>query len=857
MYCFAIENSTWIYILLLSAALVLSLCLFVTAMIILVIYFYKKHKRPSLPLLPLDPAEAVIPSPTICQVKYEEQSGTGAIYGCEYPDGTFRTLFITSFLEIPNKNEITDVCLVFEDKTIQYLTPDWIKWLWTSPVDKFNVTVIEFSPTALKILSRTKYERLTSDVPVENEDVSVIQYIKESLNFPHGTINKVIGEVIEYSLDTEELSCGFPLLNEQLKVVGIHVNSNKLEERVVLTAIKIGSILDAFKTFITERLGGRTENELRLEKIAQIPKNEFHLIGSGGFGKVYKIKESNSTETFIAVKVVSALGNVDEYKSQVAALQKEYRVVTTLGNHPRIIQFFAIVSDERNYEIMIVMEYMEGGSLADKLQNQQPLSENSVLKYLTQIVEGVSFLHRKEIFHNDIKPANILFNAEDNLKISDFGIAVGSQLQTNSDESATSSHFQGDFHYMSPERLKGADRSAANEGNDKWSVGAIFVHMILGQPLNHLDTITQLKNNISQYKIFINGNPLNNYLQTLNDSDFKKKVISRTLCEEPNRANGQQLLRILFPHSKRLPAEALMSYNSARYHNINIIGMSYNSARDELFLADFKNDVVRAMCVRDAGDLRDVYRATHVYSVSHMSDSDTLLVCSGEEGPDENYANWLVALSRNGSEWREAHRVKTYDDGDMCCALSDSRVLIGQRKSTYMELFRVKSTWFRGKRIARVHRIMVPEQYKCFSATSGSDTRVAMSYEDQSVRVHLLLGDQLEELARIQLKYPSLLLWLADRLLVADFDREKQSSAVIELEVSDTRLERRRELIATSENIHLTSLCAVNDGLAIFDQSRDIVQCSFDEKLVLNRPARLAINSTKASDTLLPSSTVL
>ena len=72
-----------------------------------------------------------------------------------------------------------------------------------------------------------------------------------------------------------------------------------------------------------------------------------------------------------------------------------------------------------------------------------------------------------------------------------------------------------------------------------------------------------------------------------------------------------------------------------------ICGMSYNSARDELFLADNDNKVVRAMRVRDnAGDLRDVYRATlhdkspFVWSVCHMSDSDTLLVCSGEFGPD-------------------------------------------------------------------------------------------------------------------------------------------------------------------------------------------------------------------------------
>ena len=118
---------------------------------------------------------------------------------------------------------------------------------------------------------------------------------------------------------------------------------------------------------------------------------------------------------------------------------------------------------------------MECGSLADKLREQNPRHENSVLKYLTQILEGVCFLHLKYIFHSDIKPANILFTAGhvlvyggrgalgttvvdflknknyvscsyifSYLKISDFGITVESQLQTKA--SATSSHFQGDFH---------------------------------------------------------------------------------------------------------------------------------------------------------------------------------------------------------------------------------------------------------------------------------------------------------------------------------------------------------------------------------------------------------------------------
>ena len=269
-----------------------------------------------------------------------------------------------------------------------------------------------------------------------------------------------------------------------------------------------------------------------------------------------------------------------------------------------------------------------------------------------------------------------------------------------------------------------------------------------------------------------------------------------------------------------------------------IVGMSYNSTRDELFLVDDRKKVVRAMRVRDnAGDLRDVYRAPddkspRVFSVCHMSDSDTLLMCSDKEGPDEKYG--LVALSRNGSEWREAQRVQTDGWRNISCALSDSRVLIGQEISTKMELFHVES----GPRIARVHRIHVPEEYYWFSATCGSDTLVAMCYPtisekkkmhnmDNSVRVHRLRGDRLEELARIQLKQPHDLLLLADRLFVADFDEKKNSHAVIELEVRDTRLERRRKLIATSEKIIVSRWCKINDGLAIIEEnSKDILHYS-------------------------------
>ena len=766
------------------------------------------------------------PQSTICKVIYKEQSGTGALYGYEFPEQTWRTLLIAcnQVLRISEVEELVGLRLLFIDETIGNvdMTPDWVKWLWTSPRDQLNTTVIEFSPTALTVLSRMQYARLLSSTPEKNANVTLYHHYGGDVS---GNIVDVIGDFIQYTIGPE-IRLGSPLLNEDRDVVGIHVglwDSSNKSAQTTCKAINVRSILTEYTKYVLKMLNGRTENEWWLEKLKLIPLDEYKHIGGGGYGQVYKINLKREL-TELAVKIVQ-----DNNTSQVLALEKEYAMVTSLDNHPRIVQFFGFVRDVSKVRIMIVMEYLEGGSLADRLKDQKPVSKYLVPKYLQQILEGVDFLHQRKIYHSDIKPANILFNKKDDVKLCDFGISVGVDWQTES--SATTYRVKGDFHYMSPERLNNASRSAAN---DIWSIGATFVEMISGQPLNHKENLPQFIINVAKYNIVINGMSYNKFLKTLSDDDFMRKIISRTLCKE-NRANCAELLSIVDRENliinpplklvRRLPMQTLIR---AGDKNPNISGMSYNSARDELFLTDYKNRMVRAMRVHDAGGLRDVYRAPHdtkpyMWSVCHMSDSDTLLVCSCEK-----WSYCLVALSRNGSEWREAQRVETDGDGLNSCALSDSRVLIGYFSvwlfSQYMELFRVES----GPRIAFVHRINVPEKYCWFSATCGSDTLVAMSYNDNSVRVHRLRGDRLEELARIQLKCPEVLLWLADRLLVADYDEKTKSDAVIEFEVSDKRLERRRELIATRDSIRVNSLCAVNDGLAIFNGKKsDILHYSF------------------------------
>ena len=260
--------------------------------------------------------------------------------------------------------------------------------------------------------------------------------------------------------------------------------------------------------------------------------------------------------------------------------------------------------------------------------------------------------------------------------------------------------------------------------------------------------------------------------------------------------------------------------------------MTCNSKADELFIADFGNHVVRSMRVREnAGDMRDVYGGSahdsesHICSVCHMRDSDTLLVCSREcrrWWPFEpSFSDWLVALNRRGGdgEWRETQRVKTAQLATLSCELSDARVLLGADGSAYLELFRMQTArglFTSGPRIAHEHFIRVSETYRCVSATCiGIDTLVAISYVDQSVRVHRLVGDELEEITRVRLERPHLIVWIATRLLVSTSD----SKGVVELEVMGTQLEHRGQLIAETSNFRVDSWCVLDYGLVVYNSS--------------------------------------
>ena len=163
-------------------------------------------------------------------------------------------------------------------------------------------------------------------------------------------------------------------------------------------------------------------------------------LGEGGFGAVFKAFDPD-LEVYRAIKVPTLQG--EEAQEQL----KEARIQVKI-NHPNIVQVHSV--DQFDGKWAIVMEYVEGGSLRDRMKPHKPLPVDDALRYTIGIASGLKEAHDKNILHHDIKPENILFDTKGVPKVADFGIA---RIVQSSGQDM--SRVMGTVSYMAPEQLEG------------------------------------------------------------------------------------------------------------------------------------------------------------------------------------------------------------------------------------------------------------------------------------------------------------------------------------------------------------------------------------------------------------------
>jgi eukaryotic-like serine/threonine-protein kinase len=189
-------------------------------------------------------------------------------------------------------------------------------------------------------------------------------------------------------------------------------------------------------------------------------------IGSGGHGKVYRAFDT-ILERLVAVKIMRK-----ELENDAAALAdfiREARACASL-NHTNIVQIYAF--DEFEGQRYLVMELADRGSLDMRIEKQQRLTELEVLDIGIKIASALDMALKHNLLHRDIKPGNILFNADHEPKLVDFGLARSVEAEP---ESAMVT--EGTPYYVAPEKIK---RERETFLSDMYSLGCTLYHALTG-----------------------------------------------------------------------------------------------------------------------------------------------------------------------------------------------------------------------------------------------------------------------------------------------------------------------------------------------------------------------------------------
>ncbi|XP_058076210.1 CBL-interacting serine/threonine-protein kinase 1 [Magnolia sinica] len=192
-------------------------------------------------------------------------------------------------------------------------------------------------------------------------------------------------------------------------------------------------------------------------------------LGEGNFGKVKFARDIESGQGF-AVKILE--------KKRILELKIDDQIKREIGTlkllkHPNVVRLYEVIASKT--KIYMILEYVTGGELFDRIAQRRWLPEDEGRKVFQQLIDAVSYCHNKGVFHRDLKPENVLVDAKGNIKISDFGL------------SALPQHFRvdgllhttcGSPNYVAPEVI--ANRGYDGATADLWSCGVILYVALTG-----------------------------------------------------------------------------------------------------------------------------------------------------------------------------------------------------------------------------------------------------------------------------------------------------------------------------------------------------------------------------------------
>ncbi|MGI8606255.1 MAG: protein kinase domain-containing protein [Gaiellaceae bacterium] len=202
-------------------------------------------------------------------------------------------------------------------------------------------------------------------------------------------------------------------------------------------------------------------------------------LGHGGMATVY-LAHDRELDRPVAIKVLGAPLALDA--EFVGRFRREATTVARLS-HPNIVQIFDLGEEENR--LYIVMEYVEGESLAALLARKQRLAPERAVELGLQACLALQLAHSEGVVHRDVKPANLLLRGDGTLKVADFGIARSDQATAYTQAGTV----LGTASYLAPEQAVGEPVTGRA---DLYSLGVVLYELLAGEPPRRIESLAQL-----------------------------------------------------------------------------------------------------------------------------------------------------------------------------------------------------------------------------------------------------------------------------------------------------------------------------------------------------------------------------
>ena len=197
------------------------------------------------------------------------------------------------------------------------------------------------------------------------------------------------------------------------------------------------------------------------------------LIGAGGMGEVYRASDTSLKRT-VALKIISDRQPADSASRE--RFLREARAMATV-EHPHVVRIYSF--GEAAGVTYLVMEYVEGENLADRLRRFGKLQIDEALQIARQIADGLEAAWEHGIVHRDVKPSNILIDTKERVRVADFGLAKSSDVSNEETLLTQTNSILGTPHYLSPEQARA---EKVDFRSDIYSLGVLLYEMLAGSP---------------------------------------------------------------------------------------------------------------------------------------------------------------------------------------------------------------------------------------------------------------------------------------------------------------------------------------------------------------------------------------